>query len=198
MARLSLALLFLLFTLSAARSPLSKPENDVTVSELSDSVTKSDAGDAIRLPSESNHQETDAVEAETKSVVAEVMPLNLVRFRPINRRFGIRSALPSRRCHHRFRNGHQPKMLMRSGVQIPYGNDMILLGDATLHSHVRQVPPEWMPFLHRHGHFRHRSDGEQKLSKYESKRYHRFDREKVEKNYGFGKRIRKFLKQYLD
>nr|GLL29156.1 uncharacterized protein LOC107794690 [Ipomoea trifida] len=205
MAKLSVAILFLLFTISVARSPLTKPENDVTVNQLSDSVTKSDAGDAIRLPSESNREETDAIEAETKAIVAEVTPLNLVRFRPVNRRFRFRSTLPFRRCHHRFGNGHKHRLVVRSGGQIPYGDDMILsspktqnLGDVTIHSDVRQVPPELIPFLHRHGHYRHRGDGEEKLAKYASKRYHRSESSDREKNYSFGKRIRKFLKQYFD
>ncbi|XP_055819590.1 uncharacterized protein LOC129888663 [Solanum dulcamara] len=147
MAKLSVAVLFLFFTLSIARTPLTQPENDVThlklpsendviLPELPHTLPESDDSAVnVNIPSKSDHEDTRSVHS---------VPLTLVRFRPINRRFRFRSSLPFRLCHH-LKPGSQR--------QIPFGNDMILPSKRNIDFDkfvyrigVRQIPSDRFSF----------------------------------------------------
>ncbi|NP_001234113.1 uncharacterized protein LOC778318 precursor [Solanum lycopersicum] len=149
MAKLFFAVLFLFFNLSLARTPFTQPENDVThlklpsendlaIPELPHTLPESDdSAPAVNIPSKSDHENTRSVHS---------VPVTLVRFRPINRRFRLRSRLPFRLCHH-LKPGSQR--------QIPYGNDMILPSKRNIDFDkflnrigVRQIPSD--PFSFRH------------------------------------------------
>lgn len=149
MAKLFFAVLFLFFNLSLARTPFTQPENDVThlklpsendlaIPELPHTLPESDdSAPAVNIPSKSDHENTRSVHS---------VPVTLVRFRPINRRFRLRSRLPFRLCHH-LKPGSQR--------QIPYGNDMILPFKRNIDFDkflnrigVRQIPSD--PFSFRH------------------------------------------------
>ncbi|XP_006352252.1 uncharacterized protein [Solanum tuberosum] len=149
MAKLFVAVLFLFFNLSLARTPFTQPENDVThlklpsendvvIPELPHTLPESDgSAPAVNIPSKSDHEDTRSVHS---------VPVTLVRFRPINRRFRLRSSLPFRLCHH-LKPGSQR--------QIPFGNDMILPSKRNIDFEkfvnrigVRQIPSD--PFSFRH------------------------------------------------
>ncbi|XP_059308929.1 uncharacterized protein LOC132060073 isoform X1 [Lycium ferocissimum] len=128
MAKLSVTILFLFFTLSLARTPLTEPENDVT---------------HLKLPSEN-----DVIRTEHH------VPLTLVRFRPINRRFRLQSNLPFRLCRH-----HRNPVFKH---QIPYGNnDMILSSKKNnidfdkfvYRIGVQQIPSDRFNFHHQRHHY---------------------------------------------
>lgn len=147
MAKLSVAVLFLFFTLSLARdvTHLKLPsENDVIRPELPNTLPESeDSVTTVSLPSKSDDEETRSVHP---------VPLTLVRFRPINRRFPLRSNLPFRLCHHHF---HHLKPGSRR--QIPFGNDMILSSKRNIDFDkfvyrvgVRQIPSDRFNFHHDH------------------------------------------------
>ncbi|TMW97585.1 hypothetical protein EJD97_005285 [Solanum chilense] len=149
MAKLFFAVLFLFFNLSLARTPFTQPENyvthlklpsenDLVIPELPHTLPESDDSvPAVNIPSKSDHENTRSVHS---------VPVTLVRFRPINRRFSLRSRLPFRLCHH-LKPGSQR--------QIPYGNDMILPSKRNIDFDkflnrigVRQIPSD--PFSFRH------------------------------------------------
>ncbi|KAG8375089.1 hypothetical protein BUALT_Bualt10G0064100 [Buddleja alternifolia] len=214
MAKLFYAVALLcLFTLSVARTP---SENEDVTTAISLPISESTA--AVRVRSE-------AANAETESDSAAV-PLTRITFRPINRRFDVRSKRPCRH-HSRFNN---PRM-----KEIPYGNDMIVASgensdfeDPVIHGGGRRTSGWWVR-LHHH-HHRHRdedsdsdSDNEDddRKKKMVFKRYDhgRFDTEKQlkalkemrkrfrheseeeeekhKKGTGFMRRVRKFLDNYF-
>ncbi|XP_047259594.1 uncharacterized protein LOC107851759 isoform X3 [Capsicum annuum] len=140
MTKLSVTVLFLLFTLSVARTPGNDvthlklpPGNDVILPQLPKSLPQDDVmqlkNDIIipELPKIlPESEENDVIlpelfktlpEFEDSTPSVHSVPVNLVRFRPINRRFRLRSKLPFRLCNH---------MKAESRRQIPFGNDMIL------------------------------------------------------------------------
>ncbi|KAF3628374.1 putative WRKY transcription factor 53-like [Capsicum annuum] len=140
MTKLSVTVLFLLFTLSVARTPGNDvthlklpPGNDVILPQLPKSLPQDDVmqlkNDIIipELPKIlPESEENDVILPELLKTLPEFedstpsvhsVPVNLVRFRPINRRFRLRSKLPFRLCNH---------MKAESRRQIPFGNDMIL------------------------------------------------------------------------
>ncbi|OIT19404.1 PREDICTED: uncharacterized protein LOC109221482 [Nicotiana attenuata] len=155
MAKLSVAVLFLLFTLTLARTPLTQPENDATHLKLpseNDVIrpehpnTLPEFGDSASILS----LPRNSVDEETHSV--HPMPLTLVKFRPINRRFRLRSNLPFRLCRHYF---HHRNHVSRH--QIPYGNDMILSSRKNIDFDkfvyrvgVREIPADRINFPHYH------------------------------------------------
>lgn len=149
MAKLSVVVLFLFFTLSLARTPSTHPENDVThlklpseedvnLPELPHTLPESDdSTPTSNLPTKSDHEETRS---------AHPVPLTLVRFRPINRRFRLRYSVPFRLCHH-LKTGSQR--------QIPFGNDMIVPSKRNIDFDklgyrvgVRQIPSDRFSFRH--------------------------------------------------
>ncbi|CAH9092809.1 unnamed protein product [Cuscuta epithymum] len=195
MSKLSIAVLFLLFTLSVARSLLNKPVNDFTVDKLAQSDAHSD--DSVRLPSDSSNRKEDTTDSEKKANAVKFTTLDLQKIRPINRRFWFRSVLPLGGCRHQFRHGQKPRPILRSGAEIPFRNDMVLPASE---SDDRRVPPEWMPFLHQHAHqHHHRGEDAEKLGLHMPIRhYHGFDHHRETRNQSLWTRVRNFFGEYLN
>ncbi|XP_009628593.1 uncharacterized protein [Nicotiana tomentosiformis] len=171
MTKLSVAVLFLLFTLSFARIPVSQPENDVTHLKLpseNDVIRPEhpntlpefdDSAPILSLPKSADNEETHSVHS---------MPLTLVKFRPINRRFRLRSNLPLRLCRHHFHHRYPV-----SRRQIPYGNDMILSSGKNIDFDkfvyrvgVREIPADQVNFPHYHHDDEDDDHKEEKISKF--------------------------------
>ncbi|XP_009786379.1 uncharacterized protein LOC107793162 [Nicotiana tabacum] len=168
MAKISVAVLFLLFTLSFARIPVSQPENDVmhlklpsendvirpehlnTLQEFEDSAP------ILSLPKNADNEETHSV---------HTLPLTLVKFR-------LRSNLPFRLCRHHFH--HRDPVSRR---QIPYGNDKILSSGKNIDFDkfayrvgVRELPSDRVNFHHYHHDNEDDDHKEEKISKFLDKR----------------------------
>ncbi|KAI3468622.1 hypothetical protein Pfo_025285 [Paulownia fortunei] len=224
--------LFCLFTLSLAHTA---PEHDEVTTQVS--LPLSEASPMLRLPSGPVNTETESnstvvttvpltklnTETESNAAVVTSAPLIKSTFRPVNRRFHVRSKHP---CRHHVKV--QPTM--GENEVIPYGNDMIVSSgensdfeDPVLHGEGRSVPGRWVR-LHHHHHDDEDSDSdededEDQVKKIVFKRYdhNSFDREKElkvlkklrkhfrhqngeeekKKKGGFMKRVRKFLDQYF-
>lgn len=188
--------LFCLFTLSIAGDATENDESTTQVSlPLSEPV-------ALRLPSDPVNTETES----NSAVVASSVPLTKIRFRPINRRFRVRSGHP---CRHHFK--FYPKM--RVNGEVPYGNDMVVstgekidFQEPVVRVDGRRIPGRWVRMHHRHHHDEDSdSDDEDddrlkklvlKHSEYKLRQHFRTGEEK-RKNCGFMKRVRKFLDRYF-
>ncbi|KAF3524717.1 hypothetical protein F2Q69_00048783 [Brassica cretica] len=108
MAKLAVTVTVLLFTL-ALSVVASKPENEI----IADSHNT--------LSADSDPFTTNPTLHESDEIT---VPVNLINFHPINRHFPRRPLTFNRRpCHHR-RHG-----MFGRGLQIPYGNDMIISGE---------------------------------------------------------------------
>ncbi|KAL9319653.1 hypothetical protein ACSQ67_011492 [Phaseolus vulgaris] len=115
------------------------------------------------------------------------VPLTFLRFRPINRHFHHvhPSALPlslrsgHRRCRHGHGHGH--------GLQIPYGNDAIVLDKAS----ARRIHPRWVT-VHADAEVRSLTTAERFDSVREHHHRGQIHHQHREEN-SFAKKIRKFL-----
>ncbi|OIT36058.1 hypothetical protein A4A49_27802 [Nicotiana attenuata] len=175
MDKLSIAIFFIFFTLSFARTPLTQQENDI---KLPHTLPERDATPTNQLDKETHHVQEIQDLPEPKAKKIKALPLTFVRLRPINRHFRARSSrLPNRLCHHHFHHAHnlKPKTHLDDHDQIPYGKDMILSSGeksdfddhAMFDGGMHQVPEEWMSFLHDNN---EDDDDEQKMSKFIIKR----------------------------
>lgn len=221
------AALFCLFAVSLSRAPPQIDESAATtLAQLS--LPLSDADLALRLPSELVNTEADAkatAEVDSDPDIVTSVPMTELTFRPINRRFHVRSKRP---CRHHFKFYHT----MRENEAIPYGNDMILpsgensdFEEPIVRGGGNRIPGRWMRLHHHHHHLRHRRDEETdsdneedvgRMKKVVLKRdnFDRFDREKKlkklreqfrvqkeeeekSKKSGFMKGVRKFLDHYI-
>ncbi|KAH6783402.1 hypothetical protein C2S52_008361 [Perilla frutescens var. hirtella] len=218
------AALFCLFTVSLARAP---PKIDESATTTDVALPLPDADPALRLPSEPINTQTEAkanAEADPSSAVISAVPLTEITFRPINRRFHLRSKRP---CRHQFK--FYPTM--KENEEISYGNDMILSSGENSDFELpiargggKRIPGRWMrTHHHHHHHLRYHdedsdsdSDDEEDVKKVVFKRYgyDRFDREKKlnklrkhfrvhneeeekKKKGGFMRGVRKFLDHYF-
>ncbi|KAL8521248.1 hypothetical protein ACS0TY_011692 [Phlomoides rotata] len=191
--------LFCLFALSFAGDAT---EKDESTTQVSLPLSEAAANPALRLP-------TDPVNTETESnsaVVASSMPLTKTRFRPVNRRFRVRSGHP---CRHHFK--FYPTT--RVNGEVPYGNDMLVstgeksdFQEPILHGEGRRIRGRWVR-MHHHHHHDEDSDSDDEdddrlkkivLQRYEknSRKHFRSEEEK-KKNGGFMKIVRKFLDHYF-
>ncbi|KAF5734762.1 hypothetical protein HS088_TW15G00254 [Tripterygium wilfordii] len=176
-----------------SEKPESRPATVVDWEPLSD-IPESDDTAAV----ESSSSET---ETETESV-----PLTIISFRPINRRFRSPGRLmrPHSRAH-RCRHHHQmlkPWGPFRSRV-VSYGDDMLISGfkglgpDPMFRGGVRQIPARWVregtrfPFLRRERMrwAQPRKDEKREEENHEKEHHHHHHHEKD----WFMGRIRKFL-----
>lgn len=104
MTKLSIAVFFLFFTLSFARTPLTQQENDI---KLPRTLPERDATPTNKLDKETHHVQENQDLPELKGKEIKPLPLTFVRLRPINRHFRARSSrLPNRLCHHHFHHAH--------------------------------------------------------------------------------------------
>ncbi|KAA8528244.1 hypothetical protein F0562_035505 [Nyssa sinensis] len=155
----TVTVLFFLFALSYARSPLDFLEKDVIHGDESNSLPESDRKETILLPTEkpesettivfelepevedpkpldTNTQPVESVEdipvADTDKVVDATpltRPITVVNFRPINRHIGVKRQFPFRIPHRRCRHHGKPMNPRFHGREVSYGNDMILSGE---------------------------------------------------------------------
>ncbi|KAJ8768586.1 hypothetical protein K2173_022705 [Erythroxylum novogranatense] len=150
-----------------------------------------------KLPKESMEQGVKGLDSEAQSV-----PLTIVGFRPINRRFPRRPSIQLPR-------GHRCRHFRRfNGREIPYGNDMILSTTARHDDgvdQVHQIQPRWARFQHDtpkfayisrmnrmrwpREHRRHHVDGEEE--ELELKKMHKH------KDGFFLRKLRKFFNHFL-
>ncbi|KAK4365475.1 hypothetical protein RND71_016833 [Anisodus tanguticus] len=199
MDKLSIAIFFLFFTLSFARTPLTQQENDITDLKLPSTLPEPDTTPKNQLDKEAQHvQENQDLLLqdnllEPKGKKTKALPLTFVRLRPINCHFWVRSRRPSRLCHHHhFHHAHNLKPRTHSthlDDQVPYGNkDMIVSSgennddlDHVMFTHggMHQFPDEWMSFLHHNND--NEDDDEEKMSKFIIKRnnHDKFDKMKL-------------------
>ncbi|CAN4077595.1 unnamed protein product [Withania somnifera] len=177
MNKLPIAIFFLFFAFSFARTPLTQQENDVTHIKLPETLSESDATPTNQFDKETQHvQENQDHFPASRGKKSKALPLTFLRLRPINRHFPVRSRSPSQLCHHHLQHAHNLKPRTQSTFLddvIPYGNDMLLSsGDNNNFDHVfpggmHLVPEEWMRFLY---HNNEDDDDEQKMSKFIIKR----------------------------
>ncbi|KAH7513763.1 uncharacterized protein LOC112493417 [Ziziphus jujuba] len=153
---LTVAVIFLIFAFSNARTPADLPATEVIGDESLNTQTRSDiqtaSNNPILLPSErSDNEPVTLVELEPDTIrsnfaefrtgesspkdsepTSESVPLTVISFRPINRHFPRRPFPLSFRHGHRCRHGHSqfkpwgPRPLRR---EVSYGNDMIIDGE---------------------------------------------------------------------
>ncbi|KAF3650696.1 hypothetical protein FXO38_17005 [Capsicum annuum] len=193
MDKLLIAIFFLFFTFSLARTPLTQEENDIPHIKLPESHPESDATSTNQFDKEIQHvQENQDHLPEPKGKKIKALPLTLVRLRPINRHFRVRPKRPSRLCnHHHFRHAHNLKPGTQSAQLddlIPHGTDMILSsGENSYFDHVmfhdgmHRVPEEWMSFLYNND----EDDDEQKMSNFIINRnnHNKFGRMKLKERF---------------
>lgn len=180
MDKLTMAIFFLFFVFSFARTPLTEQENDIINIKLPSTLAETDAISTSQFDKEAQHvQEKQDHLPEPRDKKTKALLLTLVRLHPINHHFRVRSKPPSLLCHHHHCH-HEDNLKPRIQStylddEIPYGNDMIPSNDnGNDFDHVfpgglRQVPQEWMSFL-RHNNDEDDDDDEQKMSKFIIKR----------------------------
>lgn len=207
------------FTVSLARTT---PANDDAAATTQVALPLPSADPALRLPTETDAKAN--AETDPNSAVVSAVPLTEITFRPVNRRFHLRSKRP---CRHHFK--FYPTT--RENEEISYGNDMILSSGENsdfeqpiVRGGGKRIPGRWMRMHHHHrlrGHHDDDSDSddeeeEDRVKKVVFKRYDydRFDREKKlkklrkhfrvrneeaekKKKGGFMIRVRKFLDHYI-
>ncbi|CAN6934279.1 unnamed protein product [Brassica oleracea] len=118
MAKLAVTVTVLLFTL-ALSVVASKPENEIIADSHNTLSAESDP-----FTTNPTLHESGSPGPELTSSDEITVPVNLMNFHPINRHFPRRPLTFNRRpCYHR-RHG-----MFGRGLQIPYGNDMIISGE---------------------------------------------------------------------
>lgn len=112
MDKLSIAIFFLFFAFSFARTPVTQQENDI----INIKLPEFDATPTTnQIDKETQHvQDNEDHIPESRDKKNKVLPLTLVRLHSINRHFPDRSRRPSRLCdHHHFHHADNLlKMMM--------------------------------------------------------------------------------------
>ncbi|CAN4127243.1 unnamed protein product [Withania somnifera] len=148
MDKFPIAIFFLFFTFSFARTPLTQQENDITHIKLPGTLPESDATPTNQFDKETQHvQENQDHLPAPRGKEIKALPLTFVRQHPINRQFPVRSKRPSRLCQHHFHHAHNLKPTTESthfDDLTPYGNDF----DHVLPGGMHRVHEEWMSFLY--------------------------------------------------
>ncbi|KAL2551114.1 uncharacterized protein Fot_12644 [Forsythia ovata] len=218
-----IAAFFFLFAVALARAPLkSLDKDDVTTSE---SLPLTDESSVIRIPTAEilNAGEINQP-VEPDSLIVHTVPLDFstARFRPINRRFYLRTKYPVRNCRHHYHQNRDDFFKMKR-VEIPYGDDMIVSSgensdfeEPPTFRGVRRVPGRWARLHHQHQHENDDEDNDNNGATrivLKRKIFNRIDREKKWKKHfreneiagdhkkvkhgGLMKRVRKFLDNYF-
>lgn len=184
------AALLCFFTVSLARSTPASDDSSAAAVTTQVALPLSSADPALRLPADTDAKAN--TETDPNSAVVTAVPLTEITFRPVNRRFHLRSKRP---CRHHFK--FYPTV--RENEEISYGNDMILSSGENsdfeqpiARGAGKRIPGRWMRMHHHHRLRRHRDEDsdvdsdsedeeeEDRVKKVVFKRYDydRFDREK--------------------
>ncbi|CAI9772085.1 unnamed protein product [Fraxinus pennsylvanica] len=199
------AVLFILFTLTLARSPLKPLEKDGDITSESQSLSLDDESSVIHVPiskilnaGESNHP------IEPDSLTVHSVPLDLAtsRFRPINRRFYSRTKYPVHNCRHHYHLNRDDFFKMnskerRERLEIPYGDDMLVSSgensdfeEPPTSRGVRRIPGRWVRLHHQHQNQNDDEDGRVTRIVFKRKNVDRLNREKKWKKHFGGENER--------
>lgn len=166
------AVLFFLFTLIVARSPLKPLEKDDDTTSKSQSLPADHESSVIRIPTaEILNADKNNHRIEPDSLIVHSVPLDLAtaRFRPINRRFYSRTKHPVHNCRHHYHLNRDDffkgnSVERKERLEVPYGDDMLVSSgensdfeEPPTFRGVRRIPSRWMRLHHHHQH-QHQDD----------------------------------------